>query len=334
MNDQDDLPPEYSHIPRELLKHGKGRYKDVILVPQPSDSPNDPLNWPQWKKESILLIVGLSAAVVGAYGPMLSPGFVQVSSDLGITVEILSQATAWLILTMGLSLFITNPLAKIVGRRPVYIVAICIMFSTSVWGAAVTDYNSFLASRIVAGIGMCPYELLVQCSIGDLYFVHERATRIAAWNLFLLTGISGGALIAGYIIELDGYRWTFGVCSIFFGVLMLGVIFFVPETAYRRDSVVPIIETNEKGAQFKLGHEHAIRKEQDEATLGAGVQDGDKKHTYIQSLRIFTGRYSDAPAWKVFLRPVIMWFYPAVLWAFLIYGTSKDQLYLCCANAY
>ena len=82
-NDRDDLPLEYSSIPRELLDHGKGIYKDVILVPQPSNSPNDPLNWPQRKKDTSLLIVGLSVGVVGAYGPMLSPGFVQVSSDLG-----------------------------------------------------------------------------------------------------------------------------------------------------------------------------------------------------------------------------------------------------------
>lgn len=306
MSDQDDLPPEYSSIPRELLKHGKGRFRDVILVPQPSDSPNDPLNWPQWKKELILLIVGLSAAVVGAYGPMLSPGFVQVSSDLGITVEILSQATAWLILTIGLSLFITNPLAKIIGRRPVYIIAICIMFATSVWGAAVTDYSSFLASRIVAGIGMAPYEILVQCTIGDLYFVHERATRIAVWNLFLLTGISGGALIAGYIIELDGYRWTFGVCAIFFGILMIGVVFFVPETAYRRDSVVPVVETDEKGTHLKLGHEHEVHHEKAETALRIGSQDDEKKHTYIQSLRVFTGRYSDAPTWKIFVSIILL----------------------------
>lgn len=66
MSDQDDLPPEYANVPRDMLKHGKGRYSSVILIPQPSDSPNDPLNvsphpnsvvsrilicfeqWPQW----------------------------------------------------------------------------------------------------------------------------------------------------------------------------------------------------------------------------------------------------------------------------------------------
>ncbi|KAJ4411260.1 hypothetical protein N0V82_009077 [Gnomoniopsis sp. IMI 355080] len=326
MSDQDDLPPEYAEVPRGVLKHGKGRYKDVILVPQPSESPNDPLNWPQWKKEMILLVVGLSAAVVGAYGPMLSPGFVQVSSSLGITVEVLSQATAWLILTIGISLFITNPLAKVIGRRPVYILAIVIMFATSIWGAAVTTYDSFLASRIIGGIGMAPYEILVQCTIGDLYFVHERATRIAVWNLFLLAGIAGGALISGYIIELDGYRWTFGVCAIFFGVLMVCVIFLVPETAYRRDRVVPILvnaKAETGGVHLELGHEHNLHHfEKHVTTHQNSTSSPEKRHTFLQSLRVFTGRYSNAPMWKIMLRPVVMWFYPAVLWAFLIYGTT------------
>ena len=44
MNDQDDLPQENSLIPLDQLKHGKGRFSSVILVPQPSDDPNDPLN--------------------------------------------------------------------------------------------------------------------------------------------------------------------------------------------------------------------------------------------------------------------------------------------------
>ena len=341
MHDQDELPEEYSGIPRDALKHGKGRFKDIILVPQPSDSPNDPLNWPQWQKEMILIIVGLSAAVVGAFGPMLSPGFVEISAQLNITVEILSQATAWLILTIGLGLFITNPLAKLYGKRPIYILAIIIMFACSVWGAATTKYNSFLASRVISGIGMAPYEVLVQCTIGDLYFVHERATRIAVWNLFLLTGISGGALVAGYIIELDGYRWTFGVCAIFFGVLMFAVVFFVPETTFRRDGVVvvPVSDSDnenvggadaEKAAShhvaMKLAHEHdrsAARGEKDKH-LSYSVTHGssDPKHSYVRSLRVFNGRFSYAPIWKVFTRPVVLFFYPAVFWGFLIYGTT------------
>jgi hypothetical protein len=118
-----------------------------VLVPQPSDSPNDPLNWPLWKKDFILFIVGMSAAVVGAYGPMLGPGFVPISEQLGITVEVLSQATAWLILTLGLCVFIMNPIAKIYGKRPVYVFASIVLFIVSIWGGVADTYGSFLGSK-------------------------------------------------------------------------------------------------------------------------------------------------------------------------------------------
>jgi MFS family permease len=180
-------------------------------------------------------------------------------------------------------------------------------------------------------------EVLVQCTIGDLYFVHERATRIAVWNLFLLTGISGGALVAGYIIELDGYRWTFGVCAIFFGVLMFAVVFFVPETTFRRDAVVvvPTSDSDENAASsdpekakvshitMKLAHEHDRFNEKDKhLSYSATHAASEPKHSYVRSLRIFNGRFSYAPIWKVFTRPVVLFFYPAVFWGFLIYGTT------------
>lgn len=266
---------------------------------------------------------------------MLSPGFVPIAANLNISIDVLAQSTAWLILTIGLGLFLTNPLAKIIGRRPVYLLAIVIMFVTSIWGAAVKEYNSFLGSRIVAGIGMAPYEVLVQCTIGDMYFVHERATRIAVWSLFLLSGISGGSMVAGYIIEDDGYQWTFWVCAIFFGVLMVGVFFLVPETAYRRNAVTVVAasdheEGSEKaGHHMKLGHEHEVAGVSEDKEGSAGTPTIPKKQTYVQSLRVFTGRYSDAPGWKPFIRPVVMFFYPAVLWGFLVYGEISLLTELC-----
>ena len=43
----------YKGIDLSLLKHGTGRNAHIVLVPQPSDDPNDPLNWPKWKKHMV-----------------------------------------------------------------------------------------------------------------------------------------------------------------------------------------------------------------------------------------------------------------------------------------
>jgi hypothetical protein len=48
----------------------------------------------------------------------------------------------------------------------------------------------------------------------------------------------------------------------------------------------------------------------------------ESKMSYMKSLRLYTGRYTDAPVWKIFARPFVMFFYPCVIWAFLIYGTT------------
>ncbi len=43
----------YEDLDIAKLKHGRGKYAHIVLVPQPTDDPNDPLNWPQWRKHMV-----------------------------------------------------------------------------------------------------------------------------------------------------------------------------------------------------------------------------------------------------------------------------------------
>ncbi|KAL3474494.1 major facilitator superfamily domain-containing protein [Aspergillus californicus] len=156
-----------------------------------------------------------------------------------------------------------------------------------------------------------------------MYFVHERATRIAAWNLFLVAGISAGPLVSGYIIQYAGYRWTFGVCAIFFGVLTVAFFFLAPETAYIRH-----------GSDGGISQESVSDIEQCEETKVHYVERGDtetppnvsigaeKKDSYWRSLRVYNGRFSKASILKIMIRPFILFLYPPILWAFLAWGTT------------
>ena len=57
-----ELEVGLSKIDLSKLKHAKGKHSHIVLVPQPSDDPNDPLNWPVWKKH---LVSGVLGYVVG-----------------------------------------------------------------------------------------------------------------------------------------------------------------------------------------------------------------------------------------------------------------------------
>ncbi|KAL4932105.1 major facilitator superfamily domain-containing protein [Aspergillus undulatus] len=320
--------PTDSHRTAKTHNHDRG----IVLVPQPSDSPNDPLNWPQWRKDLILLIISLLSAVVGAYGSMLGPGFVEIAAELNVSVNEISQATSYLVLACGLGLFVSNPLAKCYGKRPVYLVGGFVMFASSVWGAATHGYPSFLACRLVGGLGIGPYEVLVQCTIGDMYFVHERATRIAFWNLFLVAGISAGPVVSAYIIQYAGYRWTFGTCAVFFGVLTVAFFFLAPETAFIRacpgsTPVATGVEQPETKSSNGAKHVQDVERVEVEEKSKTRNEEpssppGQVKDSYWRSLRVFHDRFSSASFLRVMTRPFILFLYPPILWAFLTWGTT------------
>ena len=69
LSDKIDAESHHRHgnLDTSMLRHAKGRDSDIVLVPQPSRSPNDPLNWPLWKKDLMLFIICIDTAVVGAW---------------------------------------------------------------------------------------------------------------------------------------------------------------------------------------------------------------------------------------------------------------------------
>ena len=89
-----------SGIDRNLLKHDASG--QIVLVPQPSDSPNDPYNWSRWKKELFTIVIAYGCGCVGgrssarawdgpltilAVGPLLTPAFVPLAAEFGVPLQ-------------------------------------------------------------------------------------------------------------------------------------------------------------------------------------------------------------------------------------------------------
>ncbi|KAI1212100.1 MFS general substrate transporter [Annulohypoxylon truncatum] len=322
------------------LRHGKGKDSDVVLVPQPSNSPNDPLNWPLWKKDIMLFFICIDTAVVGAWGPMITPGFVEMTSEFGISYNKLNGDLGYGILMIGLSCFFTNSMAVIWGRRPVFLLGNLLLFIGSIGGYYSHNFNSLLGFRLVGCIGMSPFEVLVTATIADIYFVHQRGVRLAAWGLCLSIGVGGGTIISGYIIQNLGWNWTYGICAIIFGVWIIVLFFFCPETAYRRDeSLNTDLGTGQKEEEIPKhdnpkgktgsGSSGAENVEVEVEVIERAVVDvtwSEKKHSYWHDLKIFHGRMSDDPLWKVLTRPLMMLLFPQVLFSFFAYGLTSSWL--------
>lgn len=52
----------------------------------------------------------------------------------------------------------------------------------------------------------------------------------------------------------------------------------------------------------------------------------DNKNSFLQELKIFQGCYDDTPLWKIALRPLALYAYPAILWSAVVYALSVGWL--------
>lgn len=78
---------------------------------------------------------------------------------------------------VGVAGFIFVASARVWGKRHLYLLGTVLIIISSVWGGASgTNYKSLLWARVIQGVGLAPFEALVNASVGDLYFVHVRAT--------------------------------------------------------------------------------------------------------------------------------------------------------------
>ncbi len=142
-------------------------------MPQPSDDPNDPLNWPLWRRDLITFILSMTAIFATALGPILAANTITLALWFRVEFARVAVLTGYFLLGVGFAGMFFVPSGRIWGKRHLFILGTLILIGTSAWGGAVgTNYNSLLWSRIIQGVGCAPFEALVNAAVGDLYFVH------------------------------------------------------------------------------------------------------------------------------------------------------------------
>jgi MFS family permease len=235
------------------------------------------------------------------------------------------------------------PSARIWGKRHLYLLGTVVLVFSSAWGgASKKNYKSLLAARIFQGIALAPFEALVNASVGDLYHVHQRGKRMALTNLALFGGAFFTPVLVGKIADTMGYKWTFYFVAIFSGALLPVVVFFVPETAFRRDAHFNTDTATSTAAGQSPDHERAIEVKSNEHVVPSSASESlwdSEQHmnrgiqkemgaehcgttpppppprtSWAQSLIPFNGRKTDDKYLHLLLRPFPLFFHPGILW--------------------
>lgn len=148
---------------------------------------------------------------------------------------------------------------------------------------------------------------------------------MALTNLAVFGGAFFTPILVGKITHTIGWPWTFYLVAIFSGVSLPFVIFYVPETAYRRAAhlntdMASTENLHDRKDVHDGAHEmdtrHSVQHAVDVPQPGAATS----KVVSRKNLMPFSGRKTDENFFKLLLRPFVLFAHPAIIWACLIQG--------------
>lgn len=225
-----DGKPLYPDDP-SLKRHG-----DIVLVPQPTDSPNDPLHWSLKRKIWHSLLVCFVTALTAATSNDAGAAQYNENLELGISYGSFNTGAGVLFCGIGYWTLLSSPAVYLYGRRILYLVGMTWGFIGGIWFARGQTTSDAVWNQLFVGASESVAEATVQLSLMDLWFQHQRGSVLGVYVLATSIGTYLGPLIASYIADssLD-WRWIGYFGAIISGGTFLVLLFGLEETAFHRD---------------------------------------------------------------------------------------------------
>ncbi|KAI6352028.1 hypothetical protein MCOR25_009607 [Pyricularia grisea] len=282
---------------------------NIVLQPQPSDDPNDPLNWSQGFKIANICVIAFGSAVSGALTTMVQPGIKPLAEKFGVTEGPISS---WVISSLAfwtsLASFFVVAGSDIWGRRPFYLAGILILTGCNLMAYLSTTFPMLVVARTLGGFASAPIFALATASVSDIFFAHERGIFLAVWGLTISAGGNVSQIITGFLIDALGVQSTFLFASIILGILFIVSYFVLLESAYFKP----------RGASSFSRSNNPVDDEEDLFPAEKTELEVPAKRTYRQNLAVWNGRLSDASFWSGALKPLGMITSPIVAYSALL----------------
>ncbi|KAJ6527777.1 major facilitator superfamily domain-containing protein [Mycena capillaripes] len=189
------------------------------LIPQPSDDPEDPLNWSRGQKYIIVAIASLVAFLGGFALASSNPAYAQIGLALDVSAIEASYIGTIGIASGGIRSFVWAPISNVYGRRPVLIFSQAIGIAAGLGAAYAKSYGGNVVTFAI---------------VSDLFCLHERGKMLGLVTVALINGPHVVSLPAGFIAQNVGWQWTIILPSVLTSVCWVLIILAMPETLYVR----------------------------------------------------------------------------------------------------
>ncbi|KAK8057938.1 MFS general substrate transporter [Apiospora saccharicola] len=326
-----------------ISKHAEGEGQaDIILVPRPSEDPEDPLNWTFRRKilsTSCVVVYTIMVAIpASAVYSIVTP----IRADTSLTLTDINNGTGIMVgsifLFYGWGCIFWQAIALQYGKRPVYLFSCLANIVILATAPLCTTSGTYTANRIILGFFGSPVESLCEISVVDVWFAHERPKYLAwyGWSLALTGKLA--PMLAGFINYGMDWQWTLWWWAIFIGIAFVYLFFLMEETNYDRklqdhapatqtplENTTRTVSSETSGVGLAGAHDADSKTP---ASVGSPSEDRETgevawpRKSYWDKLGIKDEKRPNRLL-NIMWAPIKGFTYPAVVYAGLMYGANS-----------
>jgi len=286
------LPGTYRLIetPDQAATSHLKKYGDIVLSPQPTNSPNDPLNWSlprkYWHCILLCFITALTAATSNDAGSAQDG----MNAEYGISYNAMNTGAGVLFIGIGYFTLLISPAAWLYGRRITYLVCMTLGVAGAIWMARVQTTEDSIWNQLFVGASEACAEANVQLSLSEIFFQHQRGATLGVYVLSTSIGTYLGPLIAGYVADRIGWRWI-GWLSVIISSCTIVVLFFtLEETLFDRSAydVGTIDGVHQTSGTLEPHSDHEKTADFNKTTSDVPHAESEVPKTYWQRIQLIT----------------------------------------------
>lgn len=289
----------------------------TILIPQPTDDPNDPLNWGPFKKHMLLLLVSFGS-FAGDFGATAGiPAILIQAKQWDISPTKANGPNSLNALMCGISGIIWMPLLNSWGRIPVLFWSTFMGLFFTIGAVLAPNYKVHYAMRVLQGITASTGQTIGLAFIKDCFFFHEHARKIGIWYAIYICSPFLAPLFGNIIVGRTGnWHTIFWVCVAWAAWLICLILVFGDESYYNRAVPTGQQPQRKKGQYNRLMRVLGIWQIQHHKGYFATIFS-----SYIRLVAVFLKPI--IPLTMIFYAAIFMWFIGLTLSSSVLLETPR-----------
>ncbi|GLB40859.1 putative MFS general substrate transporter [Lyophyllum shimeji] len=249
--DRESLDQEISRDEQRIEKYGADdirapseRRPDGTAEPEPeettdarqvswdgADDPQNPQNWSTRYKWFITILCSVMTVNVTFASSAPTSATMMVAKQFHVQAEVTYLLTTVFLLGYVFGPLFWGPGSELVGRRPIFILAMSCYTIFHLGQALAQNIETLLVTRFLSGFFAAAPVTNCGGVIADIWSAAGRGPATSLFTASVFLGPVLGPIISGYIVESHlSWRWVFWVMMIFAGSCTAFVILAIPET--------------------------------------------------------------------------------------------------------